>query len=100
MDYINFFFEKEGKLYTRDDWFSPREIKDFFFCAKDDLDNITNVCEAYDEKWPYEFRLTYNIETKAFDSKYNYEDIVSTGDKNVFELFEDWFDDCDKNIPK
>ena len=33
MDYINFFFEKEGKLYTRDDWFSSGEIRDFFYCA-------------------------------------------------------------------
>lgn len=100
MDYINFFFEKEGKLYTRDDWFSSGEIRDFFYCAKDDLDNITNVCEAYDAKRPYEFRLIYNVITKALDSKYNYEDIVITGDKNIFDLFEDWFDECGKNITK
>ena len=71
-----------------------------FYCAKDDLDNITNVCEAYDAKRPYEFRLIYNVITKALDSKYNYEDIVITGDKNIFELFEDWFDECGKNITK
>ena len=100
MDYLNFFFEKEGKLYTRDDWFSSGEIRDFFYCAKDDLDNITNVCEAYDAKRPYEFRLIYNVITKALDSKYNYEDIVITGDKNIFDLFEDWFDECGKNITK
>ena len=97
---MSFFFEKEGKLYTRDDWFSSGEIRDFFYCAKDDLDNITNVCEAYDAKRPYEFRLIYNVITKALDSKYNYEDIVITGDKNIFDLFEDWFDECGKNITK
>ena len=87
-------------MYTRDDWFSSGEIRDFFYCAKDDLDNITNVCEAYDAKRPYEFRLIYNVITKALDSKYNYEDIVITGDKNIFDLFEDWFDECGKNITK
>lgn len=37
---------------------------------------------------------------KEFDSKYNYDDIVVTGYKNVFDLFESWFDECDKGITK
>lgn len=100
MDYVNFFFEKKGKLYTRDDWFSPEEIRDFFYCAKDDLDNITNVCKAYGVKCPYEFRLIYNVLTKEFDSKYNYEDVVTKGNKNIFDLFEEWFDECNEEIKK
>lgn len=98
MDYVDIFFEKEGKLYSKNDWFSAEEIRDFFYCAMDDLDNITNICKAYDSKCPFEFRLTYNVMTKSFDSKYNYEDIVNKDDIAVFDLVKEWFAECEKSI--
>lgn len=96
MDYVDIFFEKEGKLYKKNDWFSSEQIRDFFYCAMDDLDNIINICKAYDAKCPYEFRLTYNILTKEFDSKYNYEDIIDKGNKDVLGLVKEWYNECKK----
>ena len=32
--------------------------------------------------------------------QYNYENIIDTGEKSVFELAKDWFDECGKNITK
>ncbi len=100
IDYIDAFFESEGKLYTTNDWFSAEEISDFFDCGVEDIENLIDLCNAYDSKCPHELKLIYNVVTKSFDSEYNYENIVDTGEKSVFELVKDWMDDCDKSITK
>ncbi len=92
-DFINAFFEKDSKLYTLNDWFSDDQIKDFFSCGIDDVENIIEVCKTYDGKCPNEFKLIYNIKTKAFDSEYQYEDYISE-DCGVVGTFKKWFNEC------
>ena len=100
IDYIDAFFEQEGKLYTTNDWFPAEKISDFFDCGVEDIEKLIDICNAYDSKCPHELKLIYNVVTKSFDSEYNYENIIDIGEKSVFELATDWFDDCDKNITK
>ena len=100
IDYIDAFFEQEGKLYTTNDWFPAEKISDFFDCGVEDIEKLIDICNAYDSKCPHELKLIYNVVTKSFDSEYNYENIIDIGEKSVFELAKDWFDDCDKNITK
>ena len=64
------------------------------------IEKLIDICNAYDSKCPHELKLIYNVVTKSFDSEYNYENIIDIGEKSVFELAKDWFDDCDKNITK
>ena len=100
-DYIDAFFEKEGNLYTGIEihqLFSEEEIDDFFDCGVEDIENIIDICKAYDVKCPHEFRLTYNVISKSFDSNYNYDNVTEALDKDVLELVEDWFNECNKSI--
>ena len=59
-DYIDAFFEKEGNLYTTNELFSEEEIDVFFDCGVEDIENIIDICKAYDAKCPHEYRLVYN----------------------------------------
>ena len=45
-----------------------------------------------------EFKLVYNVNSKSFDSNYNYENVTDVYDKDVIELVEEWFNECKKNI--
>ena len=62
------------------------------------IENIIDICKAYDVKCPHEFRLTYNVISKSFDSNYNYDNVTEALDKDVLELVEDWFNECNKSI--
>lgn len=84
-DYIDAFFEKEGNLYTTSELFSEEEIDDFFDCGVEDIENIIDICKAYDVKCPHEFRLTYNVISKSFDSNYNYDNV--TTESKFFVLY-------------
>ena len=97
-NYIDAFFEKEGNLYTTSELFSEEEIDDFFDCGVEDKENIIDICKAYDVKCPHEFRLTYNVISKSFDSNYNYDNVTEVLDKDVLELVEDWFKSVTKTL--
>lgn len=97
VDYIDAFFEKDGKFYTTNDWFSAEEISEFFDCGVEDIENIIELCKTYDSRCPHEFKLVYNAITKSFDSKYNYENVADVYDKYVPEFVEEWFTECGKN---
>ena len=97
-NYIDAFFEKEGNLYTTSELFSEEEIDDFFDCGVEDIENIIDICKAYDVKCPHEFRLTYNVISKSFDSNYNYDNVTEVLDKDVLELVEDWFKSVTKTL--
>ena len=92
------FVEKEGNLYTTSELFSEEEIDDFFDCGVEDIENIIDICKAYDVKCPHEFRLTYNVISKSFDSNYNYDNVTEVLDKDVLELVEDWFKSVTKTL--
>ncbi len=97
-DYIDAFFEKEGKLYATDDLFSEEEIDAFFDCGVEDIENIIDICKAYDTKCPHEYKLIYNVKNKSFDSNYNYENVTEVRDKDVHKLVEEWYEECSENI--
>ena len=97
-DYIDAFFEKEGKLYTTNDLFSEKEIDAFFDCGVEDIESMIELCKAHNVKCAHEFKLIYNINTKSFDSNYNYENMTEVRDKDVLELVEEWYEECSKNI--
>lgn len=98
-DYVNAFFEKNGKIMFLNELFEDEQIYDFFRCAVQDVENIINVCDTYDSKCPNEFRLIYDIRTKAFDSAYKYEDYVSEN-CGVVETFNNWIDECKEKLDK
>ena len=78
--FFNAFFAKDKKIYLLNNWFDDDQINDFFDCGVEDVDNIVEVCDTYDGKCPYEFKLSYNVKTKSFDAKYNYDDIAMEND--------------------
>ena len=88
-EYIDAFFEKDGKLFTTNDWCSDAQIKEFFHCGIEDIESIVELCDTYDAKCPHEFKLVYNVNSKSFDSNYNYENVTDVYDKDVIELVED-----------
>ena len=97
-EYIDAFFEKDGKLFTTNDWCSDAQIKEFFHCGIEDIESIVELCDTYDAKCPHEFKLVYNVNSKSFDSNYNYENATDVYDKDVIELVEEWFNECEKKI--
>lgn len=64
----------------------------------EDMDNIVDICDKYDGKRPIEFRLSYNVNTKAFDAKYNYDDFAGDGDVDLVDIFEDWQKECEAEL--
>ena len=93
-DSINAFFEKDGKLFSLNEWFSDEQIDEFFDCGIEDIENIIEICDTYEGKCPNVFKLVYDIRTKAFDADYLYEDIISNGDSGLVEEFENWKKEC------
>ena len=96
--FFNAFFAKDKKIYLLNDWFDDDQINDFFDCGVDDVDNIVEVCDTYDGKCPYEFKLSYNVKTKSFDAKYNYDDIAMENDVDLVDIYKEWQKECESEI--
>lgn len=93
-DFYNAFFEKNGRIYRVNELFTDEQIDQFFNYGIDDIENIIGVCAEYDQKCPHELFLTYNIQTKAFDAEYVYEDCMLDEDMGLVERFEGWVNKC------
>ena len=89
--FFNAFFAKDKKIYLLNDWFDDDQINDFFDCGVEDVDNIVEVCDTYDGKCPYEFKLSYNVKTKSFDAKYNYDDIAMENDVDLVDIYKEFY---------
>ena len=96
--FFNAFFAKDKKIYLLNDWFDDDQINDFFDCGVEDVDNIVGVCDTYDGKCPYEFKLSYNVKTKSFDAKYNYDDIAMENDVDLVDIYKEWQKECESEI--
>lgn len=96
--FFNAFFAKDKKIYLLNDWFDDDQINDFFDCGVEDVDNIVEVCDTYDGKCPYEFKLSYNVKTKSFDAKYNYDDIAMENDVDLVDIYKEWQKGCESEI--
>ena len=96
--FFNAFFAKDKKIYLLNDWFDDDPINDFFDCGVEDVDNIVEVCDTYDGKCPYEFKLSYNVKTKSFDAKYNYDDIAMENDVDLVDIYKEWQKECESEI--
>ncbi len=98
-DFYNAFFEKDGKVYRLNDLFTDEQIDEFLSCGIDDIENIIEVCNTYEAKCPHELKLTYNVQTKAFDAEYEYEDfILDEEDMGLVERFENWVNSCKQKM--
>ena len=95
--FFNAFFAKDKKIYLLNDWFDDDQINDFFDCGVEDVDNIVEVCDTYDGKCPYEFKLSYNVKTKSFDAKYNYDDIAMENDVDLVDIYKEWQKECESD---
>ena len=93
--FFNAFFAKDKKIYLLNDWFDDDQINDFFDCGVEDVDNIVEVCDG---KCPYEFKLSYNVKTKSFDAKYNYDDIAMENDVDLVDIYKEWQKECESEI--
>ena len=96
--FFNAFFAKDKKIYLLNDWFDDDQINDFFDCGVEAVDNIVEVCDTYDGKCPYEFKLSYNVKTKSFDAKYNYDDIAMENDVDLVDIYKEWQKECESEI--
>lgn len=96
--FFNAFFAKDKKIYLLNDWFDDDQINDFFDCGVENVDNIVEVCDTYDGKCPYEFKLSYNVKTKSFDAKYNYDDIAMENDVDLVDIYKEWQKECESEI--
>lgn len=96
--FFNAFFAKDKKIYLLNDWFDDDQINDFFDCGVEDVDNIVEVCDTYDGKCPYEFKLSYNVKTKSFDAKYNYDDIAMENDVDLVDIYKEWQKEYESEI--
>ena len=96
--FFNAFFAKDKKIYLLNDWFDDDQINDFFDCGVEDVDNTVEVCDTYDGKCPYEFKLSYNVKTKSFDAKYNYDDIAMENDVDLVDIYKEWQKECESEI--
>ena len=96
--FFNAFFAKDKKIYLLNNWFDDDQINDFFDCGVEDVDNIVELCDTYDGKCPYEFKLSYNVKTKSFDAKYNYDDIAMENDVDLVDIYKEWQKECESEI--
>lgn len=48
-DFYNTFFEKDGRIYRLNEWFSDESINEFLSCGIDDIENIIEVYNTYIE---------------------------------------------------
>lgn len=92
-DFYNAFFKIGNEMFRLNDLFSDEQIDEFFDNGIEDIESIIEVCKNHERKCPNEFRLTYNVMTKAFESKYEYDDFVSDESESLIDRFECWFNE-------
>lgn len=89
-DFFNAFLEINHQVYSLNALFSDPEIYAFLDAGIEAIEHIIQVCDTYQAKCPNELKLTYQIQTKAFDAEYSYEDFVTEQDEGLVERFENW----------
>lgn len=97
-DFYNAFFEKDRRIYRVNELFTDELIDEFFSAGIDDIENLIDVCERYETKCPHEFKLVYNLKTKAFDAEYEYEDFMLDEDMGLVERYENWVNKCKQKL--
>ena len=97
-DFANAFFEKDGKVYKLNDWFSDEMIDGFFDLCFEAIEDIIGVCEEYDKQCPNIFKLIYDINSGVLDADYVYEDIFAGGSIGLEEHFMKWREDVSREL--
>lgn len=94
---FNAFFERDNKIYRTNDLFANNDVKDFLNCGIEDIADIVNVCQKYEVRCPYEFKLIYNVNTHQFDSEYRYEDLDDDKEESPMSRFMEWREEIKKH---
>ncbi|MDE5768708.1 MAG: hypothetical protein K2H82_04905 [Oscillospiraceae bacterium] len=88
--FFNAFLEINHQVYSLNALFSDPEIDAFLDAGIEAIEHIIQVCDTYQAKCPNELKLTYQIQTKAFDAKYGYEDFVTEQGESLVDRFKNW----------
>jgi hypothetical protein len=70
--------------------------EEFSDCGIEDIENIIDICKAYDSECPHVIKLIYNVQTESFDAEYDYEDVAEVYDKDVPVIVEEWVAEVEK----
>ena len=92
------FLKKDRRIYRVNELFTDELIDEFFSAGIDDIENLIDICERYEAKCPHEFKLVYNLKTKAFDAEYEYEDFMLDEDMGLVERYENWVNKCKQKL--
>lgn len=88
--FFNAFFKSDSKvLFFNDLGVSDDIINQVFDLGMDDTEKIEEICKKYNRKAPTQYKLIYDVNTKAFDSNYSYENLDDT-ELGCAGVFEDW----------
>ena len=93
------FFEKNGKIIRLDDYFEYKQIVEYLSTCSNYVDDITDICDENNAECPHEFKLIYDIRTKAFDADYNY-DSLENDKRDIIEIYEEWCSECEMKLSK
>lgn len=88
--FFNVFCKSDSQvLFFNDLGVSDDIINQVFDLGMDDTEKIEEVCKKYNRKSPTQYKLVYDVNTKAFDSNYEYENLGDT-ELGCAGVFEDW----------
>ena len=90
MQTFNTFFRKDGKVKITTDFSSDELTDKFLDMGIQEIDNLINICDKYNQKCPNEIKMIYDVKNKSFDATYCYQDYAKTGEKDPDDTLINW----------
>jgi hypothetical protein len=95
---FNVFFSKNRKTLTLNQMGISHDLTlQLLRTGTYDIQNLINVCSAYNKKCPKQFKLIYNVNTGGFDADYSYDDI-NWDTTSAAQTFMAWLNEINTQI--
>lgn len=96
--FFNTFFEYNSQIVSFNELgVSDDMINQVFDLGMDDAEKIVDLCNEYNRKAPIQYKLVYDVNTKSFDSNYDYDNLEDT-ELGCAGAFIDWENEVKNNL--
>lgn len=94
---FNAFFESEHSIVSLGEIGTDDDSDEVLDVGTDDIQRLVDVCEAYQQPCPNEFKLVYDTASHSFDAQYGYEDYSVRNEMDSVDVFFDWIREVKRN---
>ncbi len=87
---FNAFFSINGSIISAGEIGTEEQSDEFLDIGTGDIARLIELCDKYQHPCPHEFKLTFEVKSSKFDSKYSYEDYSKKDEVDPIDVFLEW----------